>query len=102
MGNDLCRGFLSFSNGKPLGPNGLNWLKIHLANKLGNDKISFKARIEFIDGMMDKIKKTIEDPFKNDWWLNEDDCWQSLATMKELDEASKMDNPEEYIRSLFV
>jgi len=31
-----------FSDKKPLGKNGLKWLKIHLANKMGHDKISFE------------------------------------------------------------
>lgn len=98
MGNDYCRGILCFSNGKPLGKNGLRWLKIHLANKLGNDKISFDNREKYIDEMLPKIKKTIENPIKNDWWLDEEDCWQALAAMKEIVEALQMENPEEFIR----
>jgi DNA-directed RNA polymerase len=40
IGADICRGLLEFAEGKPLGPNGLMWLKIHLANKMGKDKMS--------------------------------------------------------------
>lgn len=35
MGADINRGLLEFSKGKPLGENGLYWLKVHLANKIG-------------------------------------------------------------------
>ena len=28
IGNDLCRGLLEYSNAKPLGKNGLKWLKV--------------------------------------------------------------------------
>lgn len=39
LGSDLCRGMLAFSERKPLGPDGLDWLKVHLANLCGKDKV---------------------------------------------------------------
>jgi DNA-directed RNA polymerase len=98
MGNDVCRGLLEFSEGKRLGKRGLYWLKIHLANKLGHDKISFEDRITLVENMLPKIKETIDDPLKHDWWLNEEDCWQALGIMQELNEAHKLENPEDFIR----
>lgn len=41
LGSDLCRGMLAFAERKPLGPEGLDWLKIHLANLCGKDKVRF-------------------------------------------------------------
>jgi len=35
VGSDLCRALLMFANPKPLGKNGLYWLKVHLANLAG-------------------------------------------------------------------
>jgi DNA-directed RNA polymerase len=35
MGADINRGLLEFAEGKPLGNDGLYWLKVHLANKIG-------------------------------------------------------------------
>ena len=35
VGSDLCRGLLMFAQPKPLGKNGLYWLKVHLANLAG-------------------------------------------------------------------
>ncbi len=35
VGSDLCRALLMFAHPKPLGPNGLYWLKVHLANLAG-------------------------------------------------------------------
>ncbi|XP_036356074.1 LOW QUALITY PROTEIN: DNA-directed RNA polymerase, mitochondrial-like [Octopus sinensis] len=37
-GDDASRGLLQFNVGKPLGPNGLRWLKIHLSNLSGLGK----------------------------------------------------------------
>ncbi len=39
LGSDLCRGMLAFAERKPLGPEGLDWLKVHLANLCGKDKV---------------------------------------------------------------
>lgn len=35
VGSDLCRSLLMFAHPKPLGKNGLYWLKVHLANLAG-------------------------------------------------------------------
>jgi len=35
VGSDLCRALLVFAHPKPLGKNGLYWLKVHLANLAG-------------------------------------------------------------------
>jgi DNA-directed RNA polymerase len=43
LGNDLARGLLLFGNKKPLGPTGLSWIKIHLANVYGKDKYVSKC-----------------------------------------------------------
>ena len=43
LGNDLCRGLLSFARKKPLGERGLFWLKIQVANLYGNDKVRIRS-----------------------------------------------------------
>lgn len=47
VGDDLCRGLLTFGTKKPLGETGLKWLQIHLANVYGYDKASFAERARF-------------------------------------------------------
>ncbi len=49
MGHDICRGLLLFSKAEPIGPDGLYWLKIHLANQMGQDKLSFQDRVAYVD-----------------------------------------------------
>ena len=55
MGSDFCRGILTFDNGKALGERGLYWLKIHLANVFGKDKLSFEQRLDFTESEMENI-----------------------------------------------
>lgn len=75
IGSDLPRGLLYFSKGKPLGERGLYWLKVHLANKMGKDKLSFPERVEYVDSMMEIIKKCAKDPMKNREWAEFEDAW---------------------------
>jgi len=46
LGDDMCRSLLTFARGRPLGPTGLDWLYVHLANMWGQgvDKRSFDDR----------------------------------------------------------
>lgn len=77
LGSDLCRSLLLFKEGKPLGKRGLYWIKIHLANLSGRDKISFNDRIKFVDENMDNIIDSADYPLTGKrWWLNADSPWQ--------------------------
>lgn len=62
IGNDLCRGLLSFHEGRELGSSGLRWLKIHLSNVYGYDKASFSDREKFTTEHMDDITDSVEKP----------------------------------------
>lgn len=103
VGSDLCRALLMFANPKPLRKNGLYWLKVHLANLAGADKMSFDGRAQFADTNMDNIRATVNDPFgENDWWRKFDDPFQGLATCHEIVRAIDSGDPENYMCSLPV
>ena len=68
MGPDIARGLLQFSEGKKLGAGGLRWLKIHLANKMGKDKLSMEERMTYVDQNIDSIIRCAKDPMKNQEW----------------------------------
>lgn len=99
LGSDLARSMLIFANGKPLGPTGLDWLKIHTINLTGlkkRDPIS--ERLAYANEVMDKILDSAENPLNGEmWWATSDEPWQTLAACKELAAALKTTNPEEYI-----
>ena len=75
MGADLNRGMLEFSEGKPLNKDGLRWLKIHLANKIGKDKLPLDERAAYAEDIMDEVHKCAEDPTNNRMWLKSENPW---------------------------
>ncbi|EAA18788.1 DNA-dependent RNA polymerase-related [Plasmodium yoelii yoelii] len=97
MGDDICRSLIVFSNGEEIGPNGLYWLKVHLANNFGKDKLNFKKRIEWVDQNINNIKKLKENPFENlEFWGLADNPWQALAVSIDLINALNSSNPSKY------
>ena len=97
MGADLARGILEFSEGQPLGEKGLRWLKIHLANKIGKDKLPLEDRVKYIDSIIDEVHKCAEDPRNNTFWLDCENPWQALGVMFELSDALKSGDPHSFI-----
>ncbi|CAI4061921.1 hypothetical protein SUVZ_06G0150 [Saccharomyces uvarum] len=98
LGNDMSRGLLIFWHGKKLGSSGLKWLKIHLSNLFGFDKICLEDRIAFTESHLKDIKDSAEHPLTGErWWTTADKPWQALATCFELNKVLKMDNPEEFV-----
>lgn len=102
MGPDINRGMLLFSDGKKLGKDGLYWLKVHLANKFGKDKLPLDDRAKFSESILDTVHRVAEDPKNNLDWLQGENPWQTLACMFELSAAMKLPNPEDYVCHLHV
>lgn len=103
MGADFARGLMIFAKGKPLGEEGLRWLKIHLANVFGYDKASLQEREDFVVQHMDDIRDAVNNPITGRrWWLKADDPWQCLATCFELKNAMDLPIPEQFISHMPV
>ena len=101
MGADTCRGLLQFSKSEPLGKEGLFWLKVHLCNLFGNNKMSFVDRVQFTDDHMELIRDSASKPLTGSkWWATAEEPWQALAACKELTNANECKYPEEYMSSL--
>ncbi len=79
QGNDLSKGLLEFSNGKPLGEGGGYWLAVHGANTFGQDKIPLDDRVEWVIQNEEAIIAVAEDPFSNRMWMDADKPFQFLA-----------------------
>eukprot|EP00055_Hartaetosiga_balthica_P000193 m.135922 g.135922 ORF g.135922 m.135922 type:complete len:1162 (-) comp10314_c0_seq1:1679-5164(-) len=108
IGDDMCRGLLTFAKKKPLGDRGLRWLKIHLSNVYGNDKCSLDDREKFAEQNIHHINETVSNPLKfledgeTMWWLEGDSPWQILSTCLELHAALNSPDPTAFESSLPV
>lgn len=101
LGSDFSRSLLKFAEKKPLGTRGISWLKIHLANLWGNDKISFEERERFVDQNISAVMDSADKPLDGDrWWLKADSPWQCLAACKELTQALRSGSPETFLSNL--
>lgn len=103
MGADNVRGLLVFAQGKELGPAGLSWLKIHLANLYGYDKASFKERRDFAMEHLADIYDSADNPMHGEkWWLKAEDPWQCLGACIELKNALESSDPQRFMSHLPV
>lgn len=88
MGADLTRAMLTFAGpGKELGARGVYWLKVHLANLLGADKLAFDDRVLYTENRLDQCLKTADDPLSDEsleFWATQRDPFQLLAACNEL------------------
>jgi DNA-directed RNA polymerase len=105
LGNDVCRGLLTFANGKPLGPYGLRWVKIQLANLYGGSvgKMSFDDRAAFAEDHMEDILDSAERPLDGKrFWLKAEDPFQFLAACIDVRDSIASGNPETFVSHLPV
>lgn len=104
LGSDLARALLEFAEGRPLGPRGLDWLKIHLINLTGLKKRdSLRMRLAFADEVMGEILDSADNPLTGQkWWMEADEPWQTLACCMEVAQAVRSPDPTAYVSHLPV
>ncbi|NXL40006.1 RPOM protein, partial [Glaucidium brasilianum] len=99
LGNDVTRAILLFAEGRPLGPKGLDWLKIHLINLTGlKKKNALQERLDYANEIMEEILDSADHPLTGrKWWMNTDEPWQALACCMEIAKASRSPDPAAYV-----
>ncbi|XP_074834610.1 DNA-directed RNA polymerase, mitochondrial isoform X2 [Carettochelys insculpta] len=99
LGSDVTRAILLFAEGKPLGPRGLDWLKIHLINLTGlKKKNSLQERLAYADEILEDILDSADNPLTGrKWWMEVDEPWQALACCMEIAKALRSPDPAAYI-----
>ncbi|XP_072245864.1 DNA-directed RNA polymerase, mitochondrial [Leuresthes tenuis] len=99
LGSDVTRAMLVFAEGKPLGPKGLDWLKIHLVNLTGLKKrSSLQGRLEYANTIMQDILDSADNPLNGKkWWMEADEPWQALACCMEIAKAVRSPDPTRFI-----
>lgn len=73
QGVHYSKALLEFSEAEYLTDEGLKWLKIHIANVYGNDKMEYDDRVEWFNKNKDTILDIAETPLKYINYLNEVD-----------------------------
>lgn len=84
QGADYVKGLLEFEEGKPLGQDGIKWLKIHTANLFGVDKVSFEDRLKWVDDNISELLGSALDPLACQFWTTADKPIQAFAACVEL------------------
>nr|XP_033937151.1 DNA-directed RNA polymerase, mitochondrial [Pseudochaenichthys georgianus] len=99
LGSDVTRAVLVFADGKPLGPKGLDWIKIHLVNLTGlKKKSSLEGRLEYANSIMEDILDSADNPLTGKkWWMNADEPWQALGCCMEIANAVRSPDPTRFI-----
>lgn len=96
QGSDLSKAVLHFHQKKRLGPDGVYWLKVSIANSFGFDKERFNDRVQWVDQNWESISNALDDPENHlDVW-GTDAPWCMYAAAWELREAMRSGNPAEY------
>ncbi|XP_037850272.1 DNA-directed RNA polymerase, mitochondrial [Chlorocebus sabaeus] len=104
LGSDVARALLEFAQGRPLGPHGLDWLKIHLVNLTGFKKREpLRNRLAFAEEVMDDILDSADQPMTGrKWWMGAEEPWQTLACCMEVANAVRSSDPAAYVSHLPV
>lgn len=114
VGPDHVRSLFMFWYGKPLGKTGFKWLKVHLANMYGVDKVNRQDQIKFVDDHWEEIVDSAKNPIKpfgeslessntfGMWWAKADKPFQALAACFELVSAVESGDPESFVSRLCV
>ena len=80
QGPDFAKALLKFGGGLSIdNDDQALWLAVHGSNCYGYDKVSLDDRYQWCLDNIDKIKRTVEDPYGYKWWTEADEPWQFLA-----------------------
>lgn len=78
--DDLGKSLLMFRDGKPLGNEGMFWLKVHGANLAGVDKVAFEDRVKWVEDHHEAILDSARNPLDGArFWADQDEPFQFLA-----------------------
>jgi DNA-directed RNA polymerase len=82
--SDNSKGLLMLDKGTPLGKEGLFFLKVHISNSFGNDKVSLEDRAQFVNDHIDTFLLYAEKPTINMGWIEAENPFSFLASCIEL------------------
>jgi DNA-directed RNA polymerase len=101
QGSDYSRPLLHFAEERELGKEGLFWLKVHIANSYGFDKVSFQERAEWTEKNWGLIERALDAPWDNPEVFG-DAPWSTYSAAWELREALRRPYPERYKTGIII
>lgn len=112
---DAVKALFNFYRKERLGPGGLFWLKVHIANCLDDPKVfgdeangpklskrTFEERVAYVDGVLSDLLLVAEAPTEYQQWMLADAPFSFLAAIIDLYEAMALPNPEDHHSSIPV
>lgn len=102
QGGDIAKGILHFADKRPLGRRGVYWLKVHIANCFGYDKVRFDKRAEWVDLRLEALRAGLAAPEDSDLYRAADSPFCAIAAVTELCNALDSGHPESYCTGLPV
>lgn len=96
QGSDLAKAVLHFHEKRPLGPRGLFWLRVHIANSAGYDKERLADRAKWTEANWESISRALDAPEDHPDVWGTDAPWCMFSACWELREALRSGNPEAY------
>ena len=102
QGSDLAKAVLHFHEKRPLGPRGLFWLKVHIANSAGFDKERMQDRALWTEQNWPRIIASLDEPENHSDVWGKDAPWCMFAACWELREALRSGHPEAYCTGIPV
>lgn len=102
QGSDLSKAVLHFHAKKPLGRDGLHWLKVHIANSSGFDKERMADRARWTEQNWEAIERALDAPEDYPEVWGTDAPWCMFAACWELREAYRSGRPEAYCTGIPV
>lgn len=80
QGPSYIKAMLEFAEGEVLDEKGLWWLKVHVANEWGHDKLPYNKRVEWVNENLSSILGTAEEPLDYlSFWSYADKPYEFLA-----------------------
>lgn len=102
QGSDMAKAVLHSDMRKPLGNDGVFWLKVHIANSYGYDKERFQDRARWTEQHWDMIEKALDAPEDHPDVWGTDAPWCMYSAAWELREAYRSGNPRTYCTGIMV
>lgn len=96
QGADFVKACIKLKEAKPLGADGLYWLKVHVATCYGFDKAAFDTRAAWVDKNLPAIKIAVQETMDSEFFTAADSPWCFLAAAKDYLKAIQYVNPELY------